>query len=59
SEAFIGAVRKAVSIFHNEKNWARLVKNAMESDFSWKASAKKYVQIYEMVAHTKSRSLEK
>ncbi|MBI3313004.1 MAG: glycogen synthase GlgA, partial [Candidatus Omnitrophica bacterium] len=39
SEAFIGAVRKAVSIFHNEKNWARLVKNAMESDFSWKASA--------------------
>ncbi|MBI3307613.1 MAG: glycogen synthase [Candidatus Omnitrophica bacterium] len=59
SDAFLGAVKKSVLVFQQEKSWPRLVKNAMEADFSWTASAKKYLQIYEMMAHTKSRSLEK
>lgn len=49
SEALVAAIDRAVKIFKQEKFWKTLVKNAMESDFSWKASAKKYEQLYETV----------
>jgi starch synthase len=37
---------RAIKAFRDEKNWRELVKNAMKSDFSWKASAKKYAALY-------------
>ncbi|MDD5130403.1 MAG: glycogen synthase GlgA [Candidatus Omnitrophica bacterium] len=42
----IKLINKAVSVFKNRKKWASLVKNAMESNFSWKVSADKYIQLY-------------
>lgn len=55
--ALVAAVRRALDIYRNEKLWTALVKNAMECDFSWTASAKKYVQLYEQAVHNKSRSV--
>ena len=41
-------LERAVNIFYNEKHiWYHLIKNAMESDHSWKKSAKTYKDIYE------------
>ncbi len=47
SDALHGALLRAVKIFKQEKLWKELIKNAMKSDFSWEASAKKYGQLYE------------
>ncbi len=47
SDALLRSVRKAVDVFHNERQWKRLVQNAMLEDDSWTAAAKKYIQLYE------------
>ena len=48
-DALHAAMLRAVKTFKQEKLWKALVKNAMESDFSWNASAKKYEKLYETV----------
>ncbi|HPW65100.1 MAG TPA: starch synthase, partial [Candidatus Omnitrophota bacterium] len=48
-EALSDAVAGAVTVFRQDKPWRTLVKNAMESDFSWSSTAKKYSKIYESV----------
>ena len=40
------SIKKAVLAFKDKDKWMRLVSNAMECNFSWKASAHKYVQLY-------------
>jgi len=40
---------RAINTYADEKAWKKLVSNAMKCDFSWKASAKKYSQLYERV----------
>ena len=41
-------VRYAHRIFKDKKrDWNKMVERAMEADFSWKASAKKYEEMYE------------
>lgn len=54
-EALLDAAERALKIYENEEEWHALVRNAMASDFSWDASAKRYVQIYEI---TKRRPIE-
>jgi starch synthase len=49
SDALHAAMLRAVKTFKQEKLWKALVRNAMESDFSWNASAKKYEKLYETV----------
>ncbi len=47
--ALIGAVDRAISIFHQKDKWNILMKNAMGEDFSWDKSAKEYVAVYKKV----------
>jgi starch synthase len=50
------SVERALGIFSNDKNtWLKIQRNGMQSDFSWKASAVKYLRLYER-AITKRRS---
>lgn len=49
TEALVGAIARAAAVFKQDRPWKALVKNAMESDFSWKASARKYAKLYETV----------
>ncbi|MFH0986138.1 MAG: glycogen synthase GlgA [Candidatus Omnitrophota bacterium] len=49
SEALHTVLLRSVKIFKQEKLWKALMKNAMGSDFSWDASAKKYEKLYESV----------
>jgi starch synthase len=49
SDALHAVMLRAVKTFKQEKLWKSLLKNAMESDFSWTSSAKKYEHLYETV----------
>ncbi len=40
-------IDEAVKVFKNSKLWTDLQKNAMKCDFSWKSSAKHYVELYQ------------
>jgi starch synthase len=59
AEALIKATERAITLYQNEKKWQELMRNGMACDFSWDASAKKYVKLYEMTAKRKPMSLGK
>ena len=40
------AVGRALHLYTDPTLWKKLVKNAMNSDFSWDVSAKKYMEMY-------------
>jgi starch synthase len=46
SAALLEAVKNAVSAFKNHPNWLKLMEKVMNYDYSWKESAKKYVELY-------------
>jgi starch synthase len=48
--ALAEAVRRALDLFRNPKQWKRLQQAGMREDFSWDASAREYVKVYEGVA---------
>jgi starch synthase len=48
--ALVDAVRRALDLFRNPKQWKRLQQTGMLGDFSWDASAREYVKVYEGVA---------
>ncbi|MBQ8545795.1 MAG: glycogen synthase GlgA [Clostridia bacterium] len=45
------AVARAVDLYKDKKKWSALVKTAMDTDFSWSVSAKKYIDLYRNVAN--------
>jgi starch synthase len=40
-------IRRALRVYASAAHWRKVRQNAMKSDFSWSASAKKYVELYE------------
>jgi starch synthase len=44
--AFAGAYERAVRAFRQKELWSRLQENGMSRDFSWRASATHYVEVY-------------
>lgn len=45
--ALVAAVKKALDVYQDRDLWFNLMKNAMESDFSWKRSAGRYAELYQ------------
>ncbi len=45
-KCFLNALKKAYKIYDDKTIWAKLVANAMRSNFSWEQSAKKYEDLY-------------
>lgn len=46
SHALFGAIIRALEAYKYDKAWQRLVKRAMSVNFSWEASAQKYLNLY-------------
>lgn len=47
ADALADAIRRAEALFQNDPaRWRKLQQNAMRRDFSWDASARKYVSLY-------------
>jgi len=49
SAVMLKEVKKAVKLYSDQKLWLKIIKNGMKSDFSWKSSAKKYIELYKTV----------
>jgi starch synthase len=43
----VATVRRALELFRNPKQWKQFQQNGMKQDFSWDASAREYVKVYE------------
>lgn len=40
-------IKAAVELYHDKKNWKKLITNAMKADYSWNKSAQEYIKIYD------------
>jgi starch synthase len=45
-EAFLAAIKRALSMHQRRETWRALVKKDMALDFSWKVSAREYMKLY-------------
>jgi starch synthase len=50
SAEMLKAIQRAVHAFADQNAWRKLMRNGMGKDFSWEASARKYVQLYRSIA---------
>ena len=48
-EALLLTIKQALQAFRDQTSWQVLMRNGMAKDFSWNASAKEYVRVYERV----------
>src|SRR5271163_3397925 len=53
-EALLLTIKEALKAFRDQTSWQTLMRNGMNKDFSWNASAKEYVRIYERVRQARS-----
>ncbi len=47
--ALIKELKRALKTFEDKKTWVKIMRNGMKSDFSWNASAKKYLELYKTI----------
>src|SRR5262245_57435424 len=50
SNDFLAAIDRALALYRRKDQWAEIMKNAMAVDYSWRASAREYVEAYKRVA---------
>ncbi|MDR0267596.1 glycogen synthase GlgA [Paenibacillus sp.] len=43
-------IRRAISFYRQPEHWNKIVKNAIDGDYSWNISASKYMDIYHRIA---------
>jgi starch synthase len=55
-EALLLTIKQALQAFRDQGSWQVLMRNGMTKDFSWNASAKEYVRIYERVRQARAAS---
>jgi len=48
-EALLLTIREAVRAYRDQTSWQILMRNGMAKDFSWNASAREYVRVYERI----------
>jgi starch synthase len=47
AEAFLEALNQAIEAYQDQKLWKKIMLNGMAQDFSWSASARAYLKLYE------------
>ncbi len=45
-DALVKELKRALRLFEDKKTWNKIMRNGMKCDFSWNASAKKYIDLY-------------
>jgi starch synthase len=53
-ESLLLTIKQALLAFRDQSSWQVLMKNGMNRDFSWNASAKEYVRLYDKVRQMKA-----
>jgi starch synthase len=54
ADAFLGAIDRALTAFHEKENWRQLMLNGMARNYSWEQPAREYAEVYEEVARRRS-----
>lgn len=54
---FFAQIVRALEVFSHKNLWEGLVERGMKKDFSWKASAKKYLEAYQKALHFRKQLL--
>ena len=49
-QALLDTLRRALNVYEDRSSWQRIQAAGMQQDFSWDASARQYVKVYEEVA---------
>src|SRR5271155_3656430 len=55
-EALLLTIRQALDAYRDPTSWQALMRNGMNKDFSWSASAREYGKIYDRVKQARSVS---
>jgi starch synthase len=50
AQALLNTLRWALGIYEDRATWQRIQRQGMNQDFSWDASARQYVKVYERAA---------
>jgi starch synthase len=53
-EALLKTILAALAAYKDQAGWQQLMRNGMGKDFSWGASAKEYVRVFERVKQARS-----
>jgi starch synthase len=53
-EALLLTIKEALKAYRDQASWQALMRNGMNKDFSWNASAKEYFRVYERVRQGRS-----
>jgi starch synthase len=53
-EALLLTIKEALRAFRDQSSWQQLMRNGMNKDFSWSASAKEYIRVYERARQLRS-----
>jgi starch synthase len=53
-EVLLLTIKNALLAFRDQTSWQTLMRNGMKKDFSWDASAKEYIRIYERAKQTRA-----
>jgi starch synthase len=53
-EALLLTIREALKAFRDQTSWQQLMRNGMSKDFSWNASAREYVRVFERVRQARN-----
>ena len=54
--SLLATIHEALNAFKDQSSWKKLMVNGMSKDFSWTASAKEYVKIYERLRPSRPAS---
>jgi len=54
--SLLSTIHEALEAFKDQSSWKKLMINGMSKDFSWAASAKEYVKIYERLRPSRPAS---
>ncbi|HJT72240.1 MAG TPA: glycogen synthase GlgA [Terriglobales bacterium] len=48
-DALLRTIHQALQLYRDQESWQKLMRNGMSKDFSWRASAREYIRVYERV----------
>lgn len=54
-EALLEAIRRALALYRQPELWRQLVRNGMQKEFSWRAAASRYVELYQALVKRKEQ----
>ena len=54
SGALMEAIQRALGTFRNKNLWTKMMKRAMQQDFSWEKPVHEYVRVYERAIQNRS-----